>query len=74
MSATSPTRSRALASSNTGAAAQQGGLAAGFSQRRRLRSGLASAAVLCILLGGLVLAIPGLGRLAIGSRTLTGDG
>jgi uncharacterized membrane protein YbhN (UPF0104 family) len=47
-------------------AAQQGGLAAGFSQRRRLRSGLVSAGVLCILLGGLVLAIPGLG--AVGHR------
>jgi uncharacterized membrane protein YbhN (UPF0104 family) len=31
------------------------------SQRRRLRSGLLSAAVLSVLLGGLVLAIPGLG-------------
>ncbi|HKR99700.1 MAG TPA: lysylphosphatidylglycerol synthase domain-containing protein [Candidatus Dormibacteraeota bacterium] len=36
------------------------------SQRGRLRSGLASAAVLSILLGGLVLAIPGLG--AVGHR------
>jgi len=33
----------------------------GSSQRRRLRSGLVSAAVLSVLLGGLVLAIPGLG-------------
>jgi hypothetical protein len=66
MSATSPTGSRVVASSNTRAAAQQGGLAAGFSQRRRLRSGLVSAGVLCILLGGLVLAIPGLG--AVGHR------
>ena len=31
------------------------------SQRRRLRSGLVSAAVLSVLLGGLVLAIPGMG-------------
>jgi uncharacterized membrane protein YbhN (UPF0104 family) len=49
-----------------GAAAQQPGRAAGFSQRRRLRSGLVSAGVLCVLLGGLVLAIPGLG--AVGHR------
>ena len=33
----------------------------GSSQRRQLRSGLVSAAVLSVLLGGLVLAIPGLG-------------
>jgi uncharacterized membrane protein YbhN (UPF0104 family) len=34
----------------------------GSSQRRRLKSGLASAAVLSVLLGGLVLAIPDLGE------------
>lgn len=64
MSATSPTRSRAVASSNIGAAVQQGGRAAGISQRHRLRSGLVSAGVLCILLGALVLAIPGLGAVS----------
>ena len=47
MSASSPTTARELA---------------GFSQRRRLSSGLVSAGVLCILLGGVVLAIPGLGE------------
>lgn len=47
MSASRPTTARELA---------------GFSQRRRLRSGLVSAGVLCILLGGVVLAIPGLGE------------
>jgi uncharacterized membrane protein YbhN (UPF0104 family) len=36
----------------------------GSSQRRRLGSGLVSAAVLCILLAGLVLAIPGLGAVS----------
>jgi uncharacterized membrane protein YbhN (UPF0104 family) len=36
------------------------------SQRRRLRSGLVSAGVLCILLGGLLFAIPGLGE--VGQR------
>jgi hypothetical protein len=40
--------------------------AMGPSQRRQLRSGLVSAAVLSVLLGGLVLAMPGLG--AIGHR------
>ena len=48
------------------AAAQQPSRAAGFSQRRRLRSGLVSAGVLSTLLGGLLLAVPGLG--AIGHR------
>ena len=38
----------------------------GSSQRRQLRSGLVTAAVLSIMLGGLVLAIPGLG--AVGHR------
>jgi uncharacterized membrane protein YbhN (UPF0104 family) len=38
----------------------------GPSQRRRLRSGLVSAAVLSLMVGGLVLAIPGLG--AVGHR------
>ena len=48
------------------ATAQQPSRAAGFSQRRQLRSGLASAGALSTLLGGLLLAVPGLG--AIGHR------
>ena len=48
------------------ATAQQTSRAAGFSQRRQLRSGLASAGALSTLLGGLLLAVPGLG--AIGHR------
>jgi uncharacterized membrane protein YbhN (UPF0104 family) len=66
MSATSPTAPGAVPSRNGSAAAQPPGLAGGVSQRRRLRSGLVSAGVLCILLVGLVLAIPGLG--AVGHR------
>ena len=42
------------------ATAQQPSRAAGFSQRRQLRSGLASAGALSTLLGGLLLAVPGL--------------
>jgi uncharacterized membrane protein YbhN (UPF0104 family) len=45
---------------------QSPGRETGSLQRRRLQSGLASAAVLSILLGGLVLAIPDLG--AVGQR------
>jgi uncharacterized membrane protein YbhN (UPF0104 family) len=64
MSATSPTTARGVPSPNMGAGPQR--RAVGPSQRRRLGSGLVSAGVLCFLLGGLVLAIPGLG--AVGHR------
>lgn len=54
------------ASELTGATAQPPDREIGSSQRRQLRSGLVGAAVLSVLLGGLVLAIPGLG--AVGHR------
>jgi uncharacterized membrane protein YbhN (UPF0104 family) len=57
---TGPAKARDLASPSMSAGAQQSSRAAGSSQRRRLRSGLVSAGVLSILLGGLLLAIPGL--------------
>jgi uncharacterized membrane protein YbhN (UPF0104 family) len=50
----------------TRAAAQSPKRESGSSQRRQLRSGVVSAAVLSVLLGGVVLAIPGLG--AVGHR------
>jgi len=53
------------------AAAEQRSRAAGFSQRRRLRSGLVSIGVLSTLLGGLLLAVPGLG--AVGHRVTHAD-
>ena len=55
-----PSPDRALARRKS-MAAQPPGNAVGSSQRRQLRSGLVSAAVLSVLVGGLVLAIPGLG-------------
>ena len=53
------------------AAAEQRSRAAGFSQRRRLRSGLASIGAVSTLLGGLLLAVPGLG--AVGHRVTHAD-
>src|SRR5437763_13475119 len=50
----------------TTAAAQSPSRESGSSQRRQLRSGVVSAAVLSVLLGGVVLAIPGLA--AVGHR------
>ena len=47
----------------TSAAEQSPSRRSGSSQRRQLRSGVVSAAVLSVLLGGLVLAIPGLGTI-----------
>jgi uncharacterized membrane protein YbhN (UPF0104 family) len=57
MSATTAT----TAPEPTSTAARSPSREIGSSQRRQLRSGLVSAAVLSVLLGGLVLAIPGLG-------------
>jgi uncharacterized membrane protein YbhN (UPF0104 family) len=48
------------------ATAQPSGVATQSPQRRQLRSGLLSAGVLSVLVGGLVLAVPGLG--AVGHR------
>src|SRR5690242_11268735 len=66
MSAAGPTTAREVSGPNIGAAGQPPSRAALGSERLRLRSGLVSAALLCVLLGGLVLAVPGLGALGHG--------
>src|SRR5690242_9023018 len=65
---TSPTPDKAIRVQSPGCRSEQPveqpAQAAGFPHRRGLRSALVNAGVLCILLGGLVLAIPGLGAVA----------